>query len=277
MRSEIRNPKFAIALLGAVVVLLSASLLPLPRLILSEEEEAAGRMPQTQAAVKSAQVEFGLAETDYKGYVATHDVGMVLDELAEVAVGEQDATTRLGAAQPVIVYLESLRDYARAGETYFSQLKHYDDELMAWTRSLGAESEVLRADTWPIVEYLKLYPPPVGLDTSYSSIGAANVQELIDTLKSPSNPDSITQVIADVRAAGRSIEYVESLHPAYETFLQNYHTRLEAVASDAGTGSVSGGRAVLAFGANALVAVLLVAGLAALFISRTPVGHESAP
>ena len=57
----------------------------------------------------------------------------------------------------------------RLAETYFSQLKHFDDELMAWTRSLGAESEILRADTWPIVEYLKLYPPPTGLDTAYST------------------------------------------------------------------------------------------------------------
>jgi hypothetical protein len=170
-----------------------------------------------------------------------------------------------------------LRDYAQAGETYFNQLKHYDDELMAWTRSLGADSEILRADTWPIVEYLKLYPPPTGLDATYSSVSAADVQVLMDRLKSPSDPGSIAQVIADVRAAGRSIEYVESLHPAYETFLQNYHSRLQAVATGADTGSVSGGREVLAFGANALVAVLLVVGLAALFASRKAVGHESAP
>ena len=52
MQSTIRNRKFAIALLGAIVVLLAAWLLPLPRLILSEEEEAADRMPQTRADVE---------------------------------------------------------------------------------------------------------------------------------------------------------------------------------------------------------------------------------
>ena len=276
MQSEIRNRKFVIALLGAVVVLLAAWLLPLPRLILSEEEEAADRMPQTRADVERARLEFERAEADYKGYVATHDVEAALDGLTMVAVDGQYATAVLEAAQPVIEYLERLRDYAQAGEVYFSQLKHYDDELMAWTRSLGAESEVLRADTWPIVEYLKLYPPPTGLNTDYYNNSASDVQVSIDWLKTSAHPDKMLMQIADVRARGRSIEYIESLHPAYETFLQNYHTRLQAVASNAGVGGVSGGRAVLAFGANALLAVLLVAGMAALFVARKPVGHESA-
>ena len=166
-----RNPRYTIALslLAALVVLLVAWLAPLPRLVLGEEEAAATRMPQTRSDVAQSQRNFEQVQSGYKNYVATHDVGAALSALESAAAALQADPTSgemltglQSAAQPVQEYGAQLQAYATAGEAYFAQAKHYDDELMAWTRSLGADSESLRPDTWPIVEYLKLYPPPDG-------------------------------------------------------------------------------------------------------------------
>jgi hypothetical protein len=81
--------------------------------------------------------------------------------------------------------------------------------------------------------------------------------------------------VSDVRAAGRSIERIESLHSAYETLLRNYDTRLEAVASRSGSSGLSGSRAYFAFGMDVLLAALVVVGMAALFRSRQATEDES--
>jgi hypothetical protein len=279
MQSAIRNPQSAIAILAAAIVLLAAWALPLPRLVLSEEEDAATRMPQTRADVASTRAEFEQTQSGYKGYVATHDVGAALDELARVVQGAGASIDLQKSSQPVIDYLSQLQSYAEAGEAYFNRLKRFDDELMAWTRSLGTGSESLRADTWPIVEYLKLYPPPIGLKAEYPGIVASDVGELIAKLEKSgpnTDPGTYPQVIADVRMSGRSLEYTESLHAGYETLLQNYHTRLQAVASGTGAGVLSGSRALFAYALNVLLGLLLLAGMAALFVSRRTVEREIA-
>jgi hypothetical protein len=75
-------------------------------------------------------------------------------------------------------------------------------------------------------------------------------------------------MLTDVREAGRSIEYTESLNPGYATLLQNYHTRLQVIASSAGIGNISADRAVIANVGNSILAILVVVGLASLFFSR---------
>ncbi len=163
------STRVILASLAALAALLVAWFAPLPRLVLSDEEKAAARMPDDRAAVTAAQSAFQKAETAYKSYVSTNDVGAALDGLdhavqiakatpADLSLRAPIQTTSL----PVLSYLSQLQAYAQAGETYFGALSHYDDELMAWTRSLGSESDALQSDTWPIVEYLKVYPPPVG-------------------------------------------------------------------------------------------------------------------
>src|SRR5205814_3000213 len=59
-------------------------------------------------------------------------------------------------------YLRHLQAYAVAGEPYFAALQRYDDTLMAWTRSLGTDPERYRKATFPLADYLRLYPRPVG-------------------------------------------------------------------------------------------------------------------
>jgi hypothetical protein len=294
MQSAIRNPQSAIALLAAAVVLLAAWVLPLPRLVLSEEEDAATRMPQTRADVASARAAFEQAQLRYKGYVATHDIGAAIDDLerATAEAQEEPANEDLlnaarTAARPVLTYVSELELYASAGQDYFYQLRYFDEELMAWTRSLGAGSEVLRADTWPIVEYLKLYPAPPGVNDDYANVTPNDVAEihaglsrgLSSTRESPQVDDPLRHfafVIPQVRTAGRSVEYKESLHTGYETLLQDYHTRLQAVASGTRAGGLSGSRALFAYAVDALLGLLLLAGMAALFLSRRTVERELA-
>ena len=184
---------------------------------------------------------------------------------------------------------EEIEAYAAAGEAYFAQAKHYDDELMAWTRSLGADSESLRPDTWPIVEYLKLYPPPTGEKADYTNFTAADVSALMNTLAAtaPFEDDdallryasSLSQygiAITRLREAGRSIEYIESLHSQYFTLLQNYDTKLQAVASGSGASNLSGSRTMIATATNLLVGAALVVGLVAIFLPRGRKENEAA-
>lgn len=267
MKSALRSPQLAIAFVAAVVVLLSAWLLPLPRPVLSNEEEAAKRMPQTQEDVDTARATFESVQKTYQGYVATHDVGAALTEL------EKNVTAETIVANAPILggYLQELRRYLQGGNDYFSKLSYYDNELMAWTRSLGAGSEVLRPDTWPIVEYLKLYPPPTGLKEDYQTYDISVIQGEIDfiaRLSTTTDKDTLAAHLLAVRSLGRSIEYAEGLNAGYATLLDNYHTRLAGVASNAAPAALSGTRALLATATNSVLALILLAGLAALFLSR---------
>ena len=292
MKAAMRNPRYTIALslLAALVVLLVAWLAPLPRLVLGEEAAAATRMPQTRSDVAQARSNFEKVQATYKEYVATHDVGAALTTVdGAVAALQADPTSAdllnglQSAARPVQEYGAQLQAYAAAGEAYFAQAKHYDDELMAWTRSLGVDSESLRPDTWPIVEYLKLYPPPTGEKADYTNISAADIGKLEVALGgaavTPTDKSTIVQyqaTIADLKSAGRSVEYIESLHSQYFTLLQNYDTKLQAVASGSGASNLSGSRTIIATATNLLVGAALVVGLVAIFLPRGRKENEAA-
>ena len=292
MKAAMRNPRYTIllSLLAALVVLLVAWLVPLPRLVLGEEAAAATRMPQTRSDVAQARTNFEQVQASYKDYVAKHDVGAALSTLessvAALQAGPANAellTKLQTAARPIQEYGAQLQAYAAAGEAYFAQSKHYDDELMAWTRSLGADSEILRPDTWPIVEYLKLYPPPTGEKTDYTNVTAADVSKLEVTLggaavtaTDKSTLDQYQATIENLKSAGRSIEYIESLHSQYFTLLQNYDTKLQAVASGSGASNLSGSRTMIATATNLLVGAALVVGLVAIFLPRGRKENEAA-
>jgi hypothetical protein len=280
-----------LALIAALAVLLVAWFVPLPRLVLSEEEKAAERMPQDRSAVETARADFEKAQSSYKAYVSSHDVGADLTALEQAATPDQTSSAdTTHSAKPVLDYLIQLQSYAEAGEHYFTALQHYDDELMAWTRSLGTESEALRPDTWPIVEYLKRYPPPVGEASDYSSFTASRVLTLSQSIderatSAVGNPGATPSVgaaatlregVAAVREAGRSIEYRESLHAGYQQLLTEYDKKVQSVASNSGQTTLSSSRITFATGINLLLGAVTVAGLAALFLPRRS-GKSEAP
>lgn len=275
----------ALAWMGAAAAVLVAMFLPLPRAVLSEEELAAGRMPDTRRQVEQARAAFDQAESAYRSYVATNDVGAALDTF-DRAVTELDAdpgsvdnrAAVQSSAAPLLAYLEQLEGYARGGEHYFDALRHYDEELMAWTRSMGAESEVLRSATWPIVEYLKLYPPPTGLADDYTSVSASDVLSGANTLRTNGENGTATALQADVQAvreAGRSVEYIENLHPQYETLLREYDGNLQAVIAARASAEPDASR-LLATALDIGVAVLLGLGIVGLLLPRGRTGRAEA-
>jgi hypothetical protein len=287
------STRLILASLAALAALLVAWFAPLPRLVLSDEEKAAARMPDDRAAVTSAQSAFQKAETAYKTYVSTNDVGAALDGL-EHAVQIAKATPAdlslrapiQSASLPVLGYLAELQGYALAGETYFGALSHYDDELMAWTRSLGSESDALQSDTWPIVEYLKVYPPPIGESADYPNVTAAQIASATVTLQSHLSAlstgsatasgattglatlDALSADVASIRQAGRSVEYRESLNAQYDMLLSQYDKNVQATATGSNIGALSSGRVALASVLDILLGVICLGGIAALFIAK---------
>ncbi len=186
--------------------------------------------------------------------------------------------------------MAQLQVYASTGERYFAALQHYDDELMAWTRSLGTESEALRPDTWPIVEYLKRYPAPIGEYRNYSGLTAADVESFttnlnghVEAIPTPPSPNSVVDSTAyldldvgEVREMGRSIEYIESLHAEYNNLLVAYDAKVQALASNSNETTLSSGRITFATGINIVLGAVTLAGLAALFLPRRS-GKREAP
>ncbi len=222
-------------------------------------------------------------------FVRTHDMTALLattkSAVAEARANSSDPQRLLvlrDKANEVLEYVKVLLAYGEAGEPYFAELQHYDNELMAWTRSLGPRLEPLRKKTWPIADHLRLYPPPVGdtpdplwmtaAEVATRTLSLQNhITELNPNLQDVSRESTIDAINTDVDRvwdAGRSIERIESLHTAYYKNLQNYDGQVQLMLSEGVTSNLSTGRVILASGLNLLLSLALVGGLAALFSSR---------
>jgi hypothetical protein len=273
--------------LAAGLVLLAALLVKWPEPVLSEDQKAVERLPANRIAVEQARQEFVLAEDAYKEHIRTYDIGGMLERLKGSVLVARDGSGSSAALQEVLEllpemlrYVEVLRVYAESGEKYLAALQLYDDELMAWTRSLGAPSEGLRDDTFPIVEHLKLYPPPLGLKVDPSLVTASQVvtqethlRESLSILSSSSldrdgrraQLDALDRLIEEVRASGRSIEQKESLHADYRKFLQTYDDAVGRVVANAGGGATF---SFVSVAVNAAVGLMLLGGLGLIFSAR---------
>ena len=275
--------------LGALAVLLAAWFLPLPGLVLSEDQFASDRTPQLRTEVEAARNAFVEAQEDYTAYIKSHDVGAVrlladerVREATSVPGNPGPLLPLLDALAPVKDYAQQLYLYAAAGESYLDKLREYDDNLMAWTRSLGSGLERLRNETWPFVEYLKRYPPPGGEKADPPMVTAAQVFSQTASLNAhiglltpdENTPetqllDSITADIAAIWSSGRSVENLGSLHDEYRTLLQAYDAKVQAAATGQGSGS-STSRLYLATALNVLVAIFVVVGVAGLLVPGSP-------
>jgi hypothetical protein len=266
---------------AALVVLLVAWFLPLPGPILGKDQFVAPRMPETRAAVEQARATFIAAQNDYSEQIRTNDpapsIAVIRNEIERIrnGGGNFDSVASLFSLR---TYFESLQQYAVAGEAYFDALKRYDDDLMAWSRSLGAASETLRDDTFPIVEHLKLYPPPTGNTPDPPNISASevatqtarfksNLQELASVASAQQNRPLVEAIDVDlnnISASARSIQYIESLHEPYYAFLKQYDGAVQATVV---AGDTSRGPSPLALALDLLVAALALVGIGALFTS----------
>ena len=111
----------ALAWIGAAAAVLVAMFFPLPRAVLSEEEHAAVRMPDTRQRVAEARAKFERAAEAYRTYVSANDVGAALSTLdkAAAALGsdpdsDQRRVEAVAATAPVLRYLDALTEYVEA-------------------------------------------------------------------------------------------------------------------------------------------------------------------
>ena len=268
-----------------MAVVIAAWLLPLPGLVLSEDQFAADRTPQLRTEVEAARNEFLKAQQDYSAYIQSHDVGAVrlraedeIEKAKHVKIGPDILSALHDALAPVSEYAGQLHKYAIAGEAYLAKLREYDDNLMAWTRSLGSGLERLRNETWPFVEYLKRYPPPVGEKADPPMVTAAQVFSQTSSLNAhigaltpdENTPeaqllDAINADIAAIWSSGRSVENLGSLHDEYRTLLQAYDAKVQAAATGQGGGSPSS-RIYLATTLDIVIGLFVVVGVAGLLI-----------
>jgi small-conductance mechanosensitive channel len=269
--------------LAALIVLLVAWFVRLPDPVLSLDQLVAQRMPETRAAVERVRSPFLDAQQTYLDYVKSHNMASLLADIkAQLAVikAQKDQAANLAAFSSLQSYLEQLERYTSSGQAYFDALKRYDDDLMAWTRSLGPISESLRDDTFPIVEHVKLYPLPFGetADPPYISTSQVvtqvtsynadllKLQQMSSSDEQRQVADAVSKDVDNIWATGRSIEYMEALHEQYYAFLKTYDGAVQATIAQGDTAQAP---SPLALTLNALVGVLALGGIGALFVSGT--------
>ena len=273
------------------MVVVAALVLRWPEAVLGDDQKAVERLPERRLELWGDGQEFAWADGAYEDYIRTHNMGAMLGILKrELPMAREQIASNVGdpqaELQTVLVissellnYVDVLRRYAETGERYLDAMRRYDDDLMAWTRSLGAASEGLRDDTFPIVEHLKLYPPPTGLRADPPLVTAAQVAEQGERLRESyealsgsasaevriEHLNALEKAVDDIWASGRSIEYIESLHFDYHNFLKQYDETVTRVAStQAGSSSPS----APALAANLAVGLTVLAGLGLLFGAR---------
>ncbi|XSG77591.1 O-antigen ligase family protein [Herpetosiphon llansteffanensis] len=105
-------------------------------------------------------------------------------------------------------------------------LQAYDAALMGQTRDLGALAEELRSATWPIVEQLKLYPPPLGTRGDWLAPSSDYFQTRAITI-STGTLDQATQAAIEVGRASYSQRQLRELDQTYRQLLDQYAQTLQ--------------------------------------------------
>ena len=290
----------AAALVAAVVLVLLGRVIPVPPVVTGEEGSRTD-LVKTRIDVVTARYDFQQNELAYHRFLATHTLTIIPNELRAQA-GEWDA----GGNHAVL--LEQARDkvrrsielgqamipYAQSGEAFFAQLRSYDNDLMSWSRTLGARSEGLRRSTWPILEWLKKYPlESGGEDREFHAFPASNVvrataliQKLAPQLDAPDADATTLRRLAlatdDLWAAGKNIPSVNRYHDGYFSALRRYDTESLEVAAvpEAAVPSSQTIRAWLIAGALGLLlaaALLLFLAPAAFWRRFAPLAARLAP
>jgi hypothetical protein len=296
------------ALLAAVVLVLLGRVLPVPPLVTGEEGVRV-QLVKTRLDAVTARYTFQNAALAYERFLGTHDVPNVPDEMRQKAAdldagGDratllQESRTRM---QLVLDLGHSLLARAIAGDAFFAELRTYDDQLMGWSRTLGPRSEQLRRDTWPILEWLKRYPAPVGTNDEVRWVPASSdspllplitgatpaapplstTMALLDQMKPAMEAPDVSsdtirkfaQIANDVWVAGAYIPTVDQFHDGYFSALRRYDAQALEVAATPDD-ALPIGQSVLAWLGAGAVALLLLAALLLMFLppsfwSRVP-------
>ena len=158
-----------------------------------------------------------------------------------------------------------LSRYAHPADDLFTLLRQYDDQLMAYSRTLGARSEELRRGTWPILSWLQRYPPPVGdradihffpgseVDRNVADLEAAAAS---DWMNAPDPADAVERAAtaADpIWDAGLMVPTIAWFHDGYYSALRRYDAQMLEVAA-APDQPLAGNRTLIAGAATAAAA-----------------------
>jgi tetrahydromethanopterin S-methyltransferase subunit B len=279
---------------AALAALLAIWLLPLPGVLFGQEQLAAERMPETRRTANEAITDFFKARQAYYDFVTSHDMAVISSTLHGALQKAESDPQSIEAEAEVLHWGIQVRDYtvvlagyAEASDKVFPVLRFYDDELMKYTRSLTPPTEEVRALTFPLADHMRLYPPPIGdlmpdppwIKADVIRLQLETINGQIDALQAavtngnapgnvPDTLDGLARSVNDIWESGRSVEQVGLQHTKYIDHLQTYETKFQQYLDSHGPNNISATRRVLAYGANIVVGLVLVAGLAFLLMPR---------
>ncbi len=282
----------AAAIIAAVVLVLLGRVIPVPPVVTGEEGSRTD-LVKTRIDVVTARYDFQQKELAYHRFL-TKPLTLIPNEVRRQATEWENGGNHQvlleqarNKIQQSVDLGHAMIPYAESGEAFFAQLRRYDDNLMSWSRTLGARSEELRRSTWPILEWLKKYPlESGGEDREFHAFPASNVvrataliEKLAPQLDAPDADATTFRRLAlatdDLWAAGKNIPSVNKYHDGYFSALRRYDAQsLEvAVVPEAPLPSGQTTRAWLA--ASALGALL--AGALLLFLAPAAFWQRFAP
>lgn len=230
--------------------------------VLSGEEDTLATVQQAHATVLTAQKGYGAAEQQLATGTAA-GASTSPEDVAAVMAGGPGA---VAALQRATTFGNTLVQLAAAAATYQTALQGYDDALMARSRGLGARSEQLRSATWPFVEFVKRFPPPLGLDTTLHPVSPAAMGEQLARLRSDAATvaagGATAQAAMDLtqlRLAGQTTITIAGYLPQYQRLLETYSTQVEGIAASPDA-SAHGNRLALGRAITVVLLLILVAG-----------------
>jgi hypothetical protein len=268
----------AAAIVAALLLVLLGRVIPVPPVVTGEEGSRTD-LVKTRTDVVAARYNFQQTELAYQRFLATHELTIIPDELRQQAdeweAGGNHQALLAQARDKVRRSIElgqAMTPYALAGEAYFAELRKYDDDLMSWSRTLGAKSEELRRATWPILEWLKKYPlESGGEDREFHPYPASNVvrataliQQLAPELDSPTAGPATFRRLAmatdELWDAGKNIPSVNRYHDGYFSALRRYDgesLQVAAIPED----PLAGSQTLRAWAIAGLLGLMLAAGV----------------
>ncbi len=183
------------------------------------------------------------------------------------ALRDLPADQRALAVRELAADARLVAQVAEAAAAERAALQAYDAVLMARTRDLGPLAESLRAATWPIVEHLKLYPPPLGTRADWPVLDAEFFTSRAAILERGELAAQV-QAATEIGRSTYSLRQLRELDATYRSELERYAAGLQS-SIDASATPPSPARLLLA-AALTLVLVGLLLGAVALLSNGPP-------
>ena len=281
VRGWLGQPAVLLALVGALIVLAVGRLVPLPPIV-TGEEQVRRELVATRGKVVEQRYLYLTAQREFELYLSKHDLSNLPQQMHDIAAQMRaggDKPTLLAAAHDRATraadFGRALARYGKPADTLYTLLRAYDDELMSYSRTLGARSEDLRRSTWPILSWLQRYPRPAGEATDIRFFPGEAVERNVATLEAavaeidnaPDTADAIERAAtaADpIWDAGLMVPTVAWVHDGYFGALRHYDAQmLQAAAAPDPPMALT--RALVAGLGSVLLLALMLGGLVLLF------------